>query len=366
MTNSHHRKPQSFGRLGMWLRPLMTVAFFLGLLGLGLLSLEWSVSTAAAQGPDTLSTRAAAETAGEAAPAADLATSAGESPVGCAPCPACPACAKVEPAKSTAEELVAERSLETGHSQAASHEAPTDDTTKWELALGGSANTGNTKSYQANGGSRFELVRDIHKVVADVTFTYGRAVAKDANTGRVTGSDYTTNSANFLGLARYDIFLSKMDSLFQSNVFRRDRFAGLDFRYQFQLGYMRNLYKRTDHRVWAETGYDLTHDDQFPNPLIGTDGNLLANINNQHSVRGFLGYDNQLHKYAGFRTGLEALFDVQNGDNIRVNNITALRSTIAGNFKLELKFTLLFDNVPVSGSVKTDTITLANLIYTLI
>jgi len=85
-----------------------------------------------------------------------------------------------------------------------------------------------------------------------------------------------------------------------------------------------------------------------------------------HSARLFLGYDNKLNAVLTYVGGLEGLLNVEEPKDTRIAFDNALRSAIATNLQLELKFTLLFDNVPVLGAEKVDTQTLVNLIYNLI
>ena len=54
---------------------------------------------------------------------------------------------------------------------------------------------------------------------------------------------------------------------------------------------------------------------------------------------------------------------VQQGDDIRVNIDAAIVSTLSDLFKLELKFKLLFDNVPVPDKGKYDSLLTANLVF---
>jgi len=93
---------------------------------------------------------------------------------------------------------------------------------------------------------------------------------------------------------------------------------------------------------------------------------VLPNIEDQYSVRLYVGYDNHMSAQWQFLTGLEALFDVVHGDNVRLNSISEFRVTIDGNLQASLRFTLLFDNVPVPGRDSTDTTTVLSLLYTLL
>jgi putative salt-induced outer membrane protein YdiY len=161
--------------------------------------------------------------------------------------------------------------------------------------------------------------------------------------------------------------VSRLDAVFLATVFRWDPFAGIDRRNQGQIGYLRYFIREAKHRVWGEIGYDLTSDNYGPvegkpDAALPPDENALI-----HSARLFAGYDNQLNAALTYLGGLEALFNVEQSKDVRLNFSNALRSAIAGNFSLELKLTLAFDNVPAtSDAKKLDTTLLINLLYQLL
>lgn len=244
------------------------------------------------------------------------------------------------------------------------------------LQLGGAFNYGNTRSIQAQGGANFLVLRDIHLVQGEAQFTFGSAATRDATSGQ--WSDFRENSRNILGRIRYDIFVDPEDSFFAVVGLRNDTFAGLDYRLQLQLGYMRNLFRecgRDDHRLWAEAGFDVTVDDRDPDPLPPSgvtgaecrlNGTCLPNIEDQYSIRLYLGYDNHAHDAWTLRTGLEALFDLVDEENVRLNSISELLVRIEENFQAGVRFTFLFDNVPVPGKDTVDTSTVLTMVYSLL
>ncbi len=252
------------------------------------------------------------------------------------------------------------------------------DDTVFTLTLGATLNFGNSRSFQANGATHFLLHREQHMLTLDLAAAIGLAAARqtDAMTGARTWGDMTENTRNVLGRIRYDFFIDPDDALFVSIAGRHDTFAGLDFRFQGQAGYLRNLFREENHRFWGEIGLDITVDDRFPNPLpnpnatAGMCGGVdqppcfLPDIEDQYSARVYLGYDNHMNDAWTLQTGLEALFDFVNGDNIRLSSISELRLRVDTNLQAGLRFTLLFDNVPVPGNDPVDTTTVLNLVYT--
>lgn len=247
------------------------------------------------------------------------------------------------------------------------------------ISLGGTLNYGNSRALQVAAATHFQLHRDQHLFTLDLSGTFGAAATRDATTREF--SDLGENSRNIIGRLRYDFFLDPDDALFASVGGRHDPFAGLDFRFQGQAGYLRRFFREGEgdsHRAWGEVGFDVTVDDRFPTPLpnpiadpatcdmAGMPPCTLANIDDQYSARLFLGYDNHMNEQWQFLTGLEALFDVVHGENVRLNWVSDFRVRIDGNLQAGLRFSLFFDNLPVPGNDPVDTTTVLNLLYTLL
>ena len=275
----------------------------------------------------------------------------------------------------------------------AQQEQADEDKTSWAVSAGGVFNSGNTRSWALNAGTAFALVRGPHAFGLEWAFNYGRADIPD------DGSDnFSDTVRNSNAKVRYDFYLTDLDALFVAVGHRWDTFAGLDTRLQLQAGYLRNFLKQDKHRIWGEVGYDFTYDNFDPevvqnpdtsdnmecdptmNPTV-TDrpANCQLRTGSQtvHAARLYLGYLNELHENVRVSAGVEALINLNStdaasvGEDIRVNFDAALRSTIAQSLQLEVKFKLLFDNVPALGSdgeplAKVDTTTTLSLIYTLI
>jgi putative salt-induced outer membrane protein YdiY len=248
-------------------------------------------------------------------------------------------------------------------------DAPKENTTSLSALLGGTVNTGNTQAWQANAGADFLMVRMPHELVGALAFAYGRANPPSDDLDKLQ-----TTVENLRTRARYDYFLTKMDALFVASAFRWDPFAGLNSRVQGEAGYARYFYKTDVHRFWAELGYDLTYDryHRLPNPDYDPDTDPASEMKTPgghqvtHSARLFVGYDNRLTESVSYLGGAEVLMNVEQPRDTRFNMDNALRSKIGGNFALEFKLSLQFDNVPVPGAKKLDTQTIASLIYNLI
>ncbi len=271
---------------------------------------------------------------------------------------------------------------------AESHAAPPtedDDDTVWNLALQGAFNYGNARSLQLGASTHFMVRRDVHMFTLDLTFTYQSASVRDAMTQQF--GEWNASAQNFNGRIRYDFFLDEDDSLFAVLAGRNDPFAGLDFRVQAQLGYMRNLFTEheAEHRLWVEVGADVTYDDRYPNPLcsappsgvtvapatcLGSDARsyLLPGDELQPSARLYLGYDNHMNAGWTYRTGVEGLIDLRGNPhwgNVRINWSNTVTLAIDSSLAANITFNMIYDGEPVPGRQELDTQTLVGLTYTL-
>jgi len=262
--------------------------------------------------------------------------------------------------------------------------------TVMNLAFGTTLNAGNTRSFAGNLGGRFFQVHDNHQITLEALGTLGGARGE-----RLTDVQWT--SQTIIGRARYDHFLSQNDALFLALAPRHDRFAGLAIRLQSQTGYLRNLYRPSEtHRVWSELGYDFTYDNftlveetttkdvttdlrnrevelNLPAGTLVPEGAMITQTIKTsvekdpdfiHSARLFLGYTNRLFAAANLSAGVETLLDFVDKDNVRVNGLIELTSSITHSFKLGVQSRLLFDNEPVPGKDKLDSIVAMQLVYT--
>ena len=252
----------------------------------------------------------------------------------------------------------------------------------WNFALGSTLNYGNARAFALSAGTHFEYFAQDptsfdHLLTADVLFSYGIASLRDETMATRPWMDWAANAQNLLAKVRYDFFVTDDDAIFAALWFRNDPFAGLEFRFQGQLGYARTFFREGDanqHRFWGEVGLDLTYDDRLVPPTA-----TFANSEERLSGRLFVGYDNHINDNWQLLTGVEVLLpflpedafnpppstvEFQNNYDLRVSSISELRFKIEDNLQFGLRFTLLFDNRPVPGNEQFDTTTVLNVVYT--
>lgn len=293
---------------------------------------------------------------------------------------------------------------------AAAAPAESTDDTAWTVQLGGTLNMGNTRSFQLAGGTHFMVRRDVHLFQMDVAFTYGLAALRDANG---VWSDFDAIAQNINGKIRYDLFVDPDWSIFAVASGRNDPFAGLDFRFQGQLGVSRSLLRESEgeHRLWVELGADITYDDISPNPSCaagttpvagstdriacentaspGVLTSILPGSRQHYAGRLFLGYDNHMNDTWRYQTGVEGIVGALVGSgfgdgattytspsaapqgepttvaNARINWTNELGLNLVEGLAVSLRFNLFYELVPAAGRDNIDTQTILSLQYTL-
>jgi putative salt-induced outer membrane protein len=254
-------------------------------------------------------------------------------------------------------------------------EAPADphanDATEFDISLGGIFSTGNSRSLALTGLSNFRLRRTIHQFSASLAGNYGA-------TGIVDTRRYETTVGNVQGLVRYDVFFAKRWTAFLQTTARHDTFQGLELRLNVDPGVAFYALNKTKHRLWFEAGYDFQYDLRTDEArvLVDADGNPVLDMNGDtqidpnidpfllnHAARLFAGYSNKLSDKVSFDTGLEYLQSVILARRMRLNYLAAINTQLAERFSLAVTFTLRYENDPLPGVRKLDTISAFSLAY---
>ena len=246
-----------------------------------------------------------------------------------------------------------------------------DDATEGEIAAGGALASGNARSFQGTVNGRVRVRRRKHEGRSAVAGNYGRAAA-DAD------ADVETTVLNVQGMARYDYFFARRWSAFLMATARHDRFQGLDLRLNIDPGVAFYALQQPNHRLWFEAGYDFQLDlrrdeaifvreendadgDGTIEPGEVTTRQIADERQVNHAARLFAGYTNLLSERVTFDTGLEYLQSVIVARRLRLNWINALSIQLAGRFGMAATFTLRYENQPLPGIEKLDTMTAIQL-----
>ena len=262
-------------------------------------------------------------------------------------------------AEPTPEEAVAEEAAteEAVVEEAAAEEPAAEEAPKAEVSLTAEAGVvflyGNTKSVSANGAVNFGVKHLKNQFGLVVGAAYGRGVVADTDT-------WETTATKVFGTARYDRFLSDINSLYVLGGALHDPFANLTLQARGDVGYSHVLVNTDVHHLIGEAGFNYTHDRYVLNdPMV------------QHffGARLFAGYKLTPSDTFGFSQSVEAL--VGGTDNTdarfdgRMTAITAVTANATKILAVKFGFTLNWDFVPPEGTEPLDTTTMLTLVATL-
>ena len=235
------------------------------------------------------------------------------------------------------------------------------DATELQLSAGALSSTGNARMLSLTGSGRFRVRRDADQ--------FSLAIAgNEARSAPAPGQPVQTTLQNIQGKARYDRFLGSGFAVFGSVSGRNDKFQGLILRENLDPGLAYYFVDQKTLQLWIEAGYDYQHDLRRQDTInaAALKGTVIDKTDTRHSMRLFAGFSGALSDTASLSSGLEYLQGLADTRFWRMNWDSALSSSISSRFSLAATFTVRYDHAPLSGVQTTDTITAANLVYTLL
>lgn len=247
-----------------------------------------------------------------------------------------------------------------GFQKAEAEAEDAQDETLIKVSAGGFLSTGNARSLAFTSAGQVKVRRGENQYSADVAANFAEAAVSPL-------VDPEKTVENYQGRVRYDRFLSKHWALFVSESGRHDKFQGLDLRLNFDPGVAYYFIVEPKQHLQLEAGYDLQYDLRSDEAIAesAADGIAVEKAEVRHAARFFAGYDNSLNDFVTFDTGLEYIQAFANTDNFRLNWVTGVTSAFTTSFSFATTFTLRYDNNPLPGIEKLDTITALSLVYTM-
>jgi putative salt-induced outer membrane protein len=263
-----------------------------------------------------------------------------------------------------------------GSFQTAQDPAEGDDATELGLSAGGLLSTGNANQGAVTGALNLRLRRGDHQFSSAALGNYGAAKLDQE-------SAYEPTVKNVQGRVRYDYFFAKRWSAFGMVTARHDTFQQLDLRLNVDPGVAFYILPESNHRLWAEAGYDFQFDlrtregyavKDAEGAFLDEDGMVVEDVGDSaidedektatnHAARLFMGYSNHLSDAVSFDTGIEYLQSVIDAKTLRVNFDAGLTAALSQKFSISTTFTLRYDNNPLPEVGKLDTVTAINLAY---
>ncbi|MGV3478326.1 MAG: DUF481 domain-containing protein [Sphingobium sp.] len=214
--------------------------------------------------------------------------------------------------------------------------APPEAIWDGEGELGGFLTTGNSDSFGITAG--IKLTRDMGRWKHNLT---GRADYQEAN-------DKVTREFYQLGY-KGDLKLSDRAYAFGLAQFESDHLAGFDQRWSVGSGVGIQLAKSETFNLRIEGGPAFRH-------TGFTDANEEANF----SGRGAIGIDWRLRE--GLRAKQDASIYTESGAT-SIQSTTALDAKLMSKLSARFSYSLRYESQPLPGSVGTDTVTRASVVY---
>lgn len=251
-----------------------------------------------------------------------------------------------------------------GFATAPAEEAPEEaskDATELKLLAGGQFASGNSRLVAITSAGTFRARRGSNQLSMAAAGNYSRS-------GLEANDEMKTTVANVQGNTRYDRFLVGGLAAFLSMSARNDRFQGLDLRLNVDPGLAYYFIDQQSQQLRGEAGYDLQYDFRHGETIrdARADGVALEQTDLRHSARLFAGYQNNLNAAVTFLTGLEYLQGLPETEYWRLNWEVGLTSSINDALSIATTFSLRYDNEPLPGIEKTDTVTAISLVYQLL
>jgi len=233
----------------------------------------------------------------------------------------------------------------------------------WNLNAGGAINTGNTKSWNLNGGTDLLFLKKEHRLTSMALFNFGRADPSPSD----PATSFTTVSRQFFFNSRYDYFFTKMDAVWTSLGYRWDPLSGFRAQLLASAGYLRAFIKTEKHYFAGRIGYSYTFENYVPPSDYTSNSNIQG-------LLAALDYENKLNEHVEFISSIITVYnlntipvqDAQPFQDVRIYLTAGLKSSLTDKLAFEARLLMLYDRIPAGpGLVPTDTTTIFSLVYSL-
>jgi len=234
------------------------------------------------------------------------------------------------------------------------------DLLELSASAGGILNTGNANAGAMTAMGTFGLHKKRHKL--------GVAVAGNYGASRIGDGKWRDTASNVQGRLRYEVFWLDRAVTYLQTTARHDPFQGLDLRYNVGPGLGYYFLSQEKHRLWAEVGYDFQLDLRRFEDRVSIDPTtgafaIVDRVGYRNAARLYFGYINRLSDKLTFDTGIEYLQGLVDPAQIRLNWDSSLQVHLRKHLSLATTFTLRFDNDPLPGIRKVDTVTSMSVVY---
>jgi putative salt-induced outer membrane protein YdiY len=182
-------------------------------------------------------------------------------------------------------------------------------------------------------------------------YDWKRAALELDGGGLRSDSEGKTTAEQYYAGEKVSFKLTGKNYLFQKFRWDRNRFAGIQNRYDLSGGFGRHLLDWKNDKLFAEAGAGYINEERNAPPR-----------NEFASGRAYAKYERTLSQTANFTQDIEYLANFKDDEDYRMNTETAVIAAISTHLSLKASFVWRRQNKPPSGFIKDDTYTSLALI----
>ena len=223
--------------------------------------------------------------------------------------------------------------------------------------FGGTFTSGNAFALAFNGGvsgkhdwktNRFTFGTGVNLNLAKID-TNADGTLDDAE----RDAKLTFTSQRVFGAARYDRFFGKLNSIYVSAGVDRDIFAGLEWRFNQQIGYSRALVNSKTTDLDLEAGFAYTQEN-FKETVDADGAPVNDAVLDAHypAIRVFLGFEHRFNDRVSIGDTVDMNENLRTTTDFRLVNTAFLATKLSDKLSLKLSHRLAFDNEPASDAFR--------------
>jgi len=239
--------------------------------------------------------------------------------------------------------------------------------TNLQAEFGGAFTSGNAFAVAINGGLKGKHVWKSNQFAFGAGINLNMAKVDANGDGTLDDAEraqkLTFTSQRVFGMARYDRFFGKLNSLYVSAGGERDPFAGLLWRFNEQIGYRRVLVATKPTDLDLEIG--LAYTEENFSTGADADGNPINDkILDAHylGARIYISFEHRFNDTVALGDNVEMIENLFTPADFRLVNNAYLTAKLSDKFSIRLSHRLAFDNLPVEGFRPLDQTTQLTLV----
>jgi putative salt-induced outer membrane protein len=182
-------------------------------------------------------------------------------------------------------------------------------------------------------------------------YTWTHTVLELVAGGLGAESNGVATAENYYAHEKVSYKLSDRNYTFEKIGWEKNRFAGLNERYDGNVGLGRELISKPNDKLIGEFGAGYTREDRISVPN-----------NDFASLRAYSKYTRTISATSNFTQDAEYIQNLDNNDDFRANTETAITAALSTHFSLKVSYVWKYVGEPPTGFGRSDTTTSVALI----